>query len=89
MSASSETVTVVEVVDGDTIDIRYSSGSKGTVRLIGVDTPEVFEETDPAEFEGMPDTQEGREWLRSIGSGFDFGCVTAEIVTASNVSSVR
>lgn len=67
VTVSSETVTVTDVVDGDTIDIRYDNGSTDTVRMIGVDTPEVSGETNPDEFEGIPDTQEGQDWLRSYG----------------------
>lgn len=66
-TTASETVTVTDVVDGDTIDIEYDNGSTDTVRLLGVDTPEVFSENTPEEFEGVPDTQEGRDWLNSYG----------------------
>lgn len=65
---SSETiVTVTNVVDGDTLDIRYQNGSSDTVRLLGVDTPEVHVETDPAEFEGIPTSPSGETWLRGWG----------------------
>ena len=36
----SENVTVTDVVDGDTLDIRYENGSTDTVRLLWIDTPE-------------------------------------------------
>jgi micrococcal nuclease len=61
------TVSVVEVVDGDTMEIRYRNGSTDTVRLLGVDTPEVGAEPQPAEYDGVPDTAAGREWLREWG----------------------
>ncbi|WP_435066959.1 thermonuclease family protein [Haloplanus sp. C73] len=61
------TVRVTDVVDGDTIDIRYANGTEDTVRLLGVDTPEVHVENDPAEFEGVPDTEAGRSCLRRHG----------------------
>lgn len=64
---STVTVTVVEVVDGDTIDIRYANGTTDTVRLLGVDTPEVYGETSPEEFEGVPDTESGEACLRDAG----------------------
>jgi micrococcal nuclease len=57
--------TVVDVVDGDTLDVRYANGTADTVRLLGVDTPEVHTDTDPAEFEGVPDTAAGRDCLRA------------------------
>jgi micrococcal nuclease len=60
------TAEVVEVVDGDTIKIRYENGSRDTVRLLGVDTPEVHTEVDPDEF-GVPDTEAGRACLRAWG----------------------
>jgi len=59
--------TVVEVVDGDTVEVEYPNGTRETVRLLGVDTPEVHAETDPAEFEGVPDTEAGRDCLRDWG----------------------
>ncbi|MGN6575296.1 MAG: thermonuclease family protein [Nocardioides sp.] len=33
---------VVYVVDGDTVDVRLGSGAKRRVRLLGIDTPEVY-----------------------------------------------
>ena len=33
---------VVHVVDGDTVDVRLASGAKRRVRLLGIDTPEVY-----------------------------------------------
>ncbi len=59
--------TVIDVVDGDTIDVRLADGSTDTVRLLGVDTPEVRGSTDPTEFEGVPDTSAARECLRAVG----------------------
>lgn len=34
--------TVVDVADGDTLDVTTPSGSTETVRIIGIDTPEVY-----------------------------------------------
>ncbi|UIO98793.1 lamin tail domain-containing protein [Halobaculum sp. CBA1158] len=56
-------VTVVEVVDGDTVRIEYDNGTTDTARLLGVDTPEVYGENSPEEFEGVPDTEAGRACL--------------------------
>lgn len=61
------TVTVERVVDGDTLKISYANGTEDTVRLIGVDTPEVHAENDPPEFEGVPDTAAGADCLRRWG----------------------
>ena len=60
-------VRVVAVVDGDTIDVRLPDGTEDTVRLVGVDTPEVHVENDPAEFEGVPETDAGAACLRAAG----------------------
>jgi micrococcal nuclease len=62
------TVTVTAVVDGDTIQIAYGNGTGDTVRLVGVDTPEVHAENDPAEFEGVPETAVGMSCLRGAGT---------------------
>ncbi len=59
--------TVTHVVDGDTVEVRFPDGSDDTVRLIGVDSPEVHADTAPAEFEGVPDTAAGRDCLRTWG----------------------
>jgi micrococcal nuclease len=59
--------TVVDVVDGDTVDVRYSNGTTDTVRLLGVDSPEVYSDNSPGEFEGVPDTDEGRNCLEAAG----------------------
>lgn len=55
---------VTRVVDGDTIEVRYRDGETDTVRLLGVDTPEVFGDVNPDEFDGVPDSEAGREHLR-------------------------
>lgn len=64
---SSYTVTVAEIVDGDTARIEYQNGSTETVRLLGVDTPEVHTDNDPAEFENVPNTEAGESCLRDWG----------------------
>jgi len=66
--ASAVTVTVTAVVDGDTVQVAYENGTSDTVRLVGVDTPEVHTENDPAEFEGVPETDAGASCLRGAGT---------------------
>lgn len=61
-----EQVSVIEVVDGDTVDVRYE-GREDTIRLEGVDTPEVHTENDPAEYEGIENTERNMECLRDWG----------------------
>jgi micrococcal nuclease len=60
-------VTISDVTDGDTVDIRYQNGTIETVRLLGLDTPEVHTGVSPNEFEGVPDNQAGRDCLRRWG----------------------
>ena len=61
---TSRSALVTRVVDGDTIEIRYPNGTTDTVRLLGVDTPEVSGDVSPEEFEGIPDTEAGRAHLQ-------------------------
>ena len=65
-TAVEEEVSVVEVVDGDTLKVLRDSGRE-TVRLAGIDTPEVHGENKPYAFEGVPDSREGRDCLRKYG----------------------
>ncbi len=65
--SGSVTVTVTSAADGDTVDVEYENGTTETVRLLGVDTPEVHVENSPSEFEGVPDTQAGEDCLRDAG----------------------
>jgi micrococcal nuclease len=60
-------VEVVRVIDGDTFEVRFADGHTEAVRLLGVDTPEVHVAVDPPEYEGIPDTEAGRTWLRDWG----------------------
>jgi len=55
--------TVIRVVDGDTVEVRYDDGETDVVRLVGIDTPETRGGTNPAEFEGIPDSAAGRACL--------------------------
>jgi micrococcal nuclease len=63
---TAQTATVVDVVDGDTVDVRFADGREDTVRLLGVDVPETRGEVHPDEFEGVPDTEAARECLRRV-----------------------
>jgi|AntDeeMinimDraft_5_1070356.scaffolds.fasta_scaffold10144_3 micrococcal nuclease len=65
--ARGRVATVTEIVDGDTVEVRYANGTTDTVRLLGVDTPEVHVANDPPEFEGVPDTEAGKACLRDAG----------------------
>lgn len=77
---------VVEIVDGDTMKVVLEDGSRDTIRLLGVDTPEVHGENSPAEFEGVPGTEAGRNCLRTWGeqaSSFAKQRLLGETVTLS------
>jgi micrococcal nuclease len=49
------------------VEVRLANGTVDTVRLVGVDTPEVHTENDPTEFEGVPDSLDGHDCLRRWG----------------------
>lgn len=66
-ASTSLTATVVDVTDGDTVTLRFSNGSRETARLLGVDTPETHAPVAPDEWEGVPDTQAGRDCLADWG----------------------
>jgi micrococcal nuclease len=68
MAPADRQATVVDVVDGDTIDVQFADGSFDTVRLLGVDAPETRGGTYPSEFEGVPDDAAGRRCLAESGA---------------------
>ena len=49
-SAIFPAVQVVSVVDGDTLHVRYDDGRQEKVRIIGIDSPELARDGQPAEF---------------------------------------
>ena len=55
------------VVDGDTMEVSFPNGEVDTIRLLGVDTPETYGQNNPPEFEGIPNTIEGEDWLAERG----------------------
>ncbi len=62
-----ERATVTRVIDGDTVEVRLADGTEETVRLLGVDTPEVHSANTPDEYEGVPETEAGSACLRTYG----------------------
>lgn len=60
------TATVVDVVDGDTIHVRLD-GTVTTVELTGVDAPNLYGAQQPDEFEGVPDSDAGKQYLYAWG----------------------
>lgn len=68
MTPADRRATVVDVVDGDTVDVQFADGSFDTVRLLGIDAPETRGSTYPAEFEGVADDAAGRQCLAESGA---------------------
>lgn len=66
-SADEYEVTIVRVIDGDTIEFEYDNGTRDTARLVGIDTPEIHVANEPEDFEGVPDTEAGKDCLRDWG----------------------
>lgn len=56
---------IIEVVDGDTVDINRNE-EEDTVRVLGIDTPEVYSQNKPSEF-FLENTPENRKCLRNMG----------------------
>jgi micrococcal nuclease len=51
-AAASYSATVVETIDGDTVVVQYRNGTRDTVRLLGVDTPETHHPRKPVQCYG-------------------------------------
>lgn len=59
--------TVKRVTDGDTFDVEFDDGDTATIRMIGIDTPETAQQYQDSTEYNVPDTKEGRAWLRTWG----------------------
>lgn len=65
---TSWTVSVVRVIDGDTLEVEFPNGDVDTLRLLGVDAPETtLSNVDPDAYEGIPDTVSSRDHLYNWG----------------------
>lgn len=52
----SSPVSVVRIIDGDTLRVIFPDGSQDTVRILGIDTPEkAADDNDPGKFGGAGD----------------------------------
>src|SRR3712207_5109761 len=60
-----ESATVREIVDGDTFRVTLEDGTKDTVRLIGIDTPETRSPGDPVECYGPEASEQLAKLLRT------------------------
>jgi micrococcal nuclease len=54
---------VIDVVDGDTIDVRLDDGEQERIRLLGIDTPETVDPTRPPECFGAEASARTHELL--------------------------
>ena len=54
---------VSKVIDGDTIDAIMPDGSTERIRFLGIDTPEIFKENRPNEYDAITDLS----WLDMWG----------------------
>jgi micrococcal nuclease len=62
-AGTSQTVRVVAVIDGDTLDVEYPDGRSDRVRLLGVDTPETSASANkPLEYGTITDTDALAAW---------------------------
>jgi micrococcal nuclease len=62
-ASSTTPASIVRVVDGDTVDVRFEDGSTERVRLIGIDTPEVVDPRKPVQCFGREASEHARELL--------------------------
>lgn len=57
------TADVTDVIDGDSIDVRFADGTEETVRVLGIDTPETSASaTSPKEWEGIESQSHLETW---------------------------
>jgi micrococcal nuclease len=56
-------VTVVHVVDGDTVDVDFDDGRTERLRLIGIDTPEIVDPRKPVQCFGRGASAHAHELL--------------------------
>jgi micrococcal nuclease len=61
--ASQSAVSVVRVVDGDTVDVQLEDGVIERIRLIGIDTPEVVDPRKPVQCFGREASARAHELL--------------------------
>ncbi len=72
---SKHVVKVIRVVDGDTIDVRFSNGATSRVRFIGVNTPETVHPQKPVEKYGKEASNYTKKRLtnQTVTLEFDVG----------------
>lgn len=64
-------VEITRIDDADSMGVKFPDGTKDTIRLLGIDSPETGGWNYPTEFEGIPDRSEGWNWLAEWGKKAD------------------
>ena len=67
-------VHVTRIIDGDTVEVRFESGESDRVRIIGVDTPEIFSPNQASEYGNITDLDCLDKW----GDVYPEGCLESE-----------
>jgi micrococcal nuclease len=63
---------VINVVDGDTVDVQLEDGTTERIRLIGIDTPEVLDPRTPVQCFGREASAHAHELLDGQAVGIEF-----------------
>ena len=63
---SNDLVSVLYIVDGDTIEVLFKDGKTERIRMIGIDYPDSLKENNPAEYEGISDIEYLHNWAVQI-----------------------
>jgi micrococcal nuclease len=90
-AGSSQTVVVLAVIDGDTLDVGYSDGRSERVRLLGVDTPETSASANhPFEYGTITDTDALADWGEAA-KAFTGAAVAKQrvVITTDPVAGLR
>lgn len=77
-------VEIERIDDADSMGVKFPDGSKDTIRLLGIDSPETGGFNYPTEFETIPDKPAGWNWLGKWGKKADewaTGLLKKETVT--------
>ncbi|HNY88965.1 MAG TPA: thermonuclease family protein, partial [Methanoregulaceae archaeon] len=82
-AGQSETATVTRTIDGDTVYLSFPDGRAETLRILGIDTPEMTPEgNDPGKFRGITDPEFLSIWGEEAAS-YTNEKLTGKIVTIS------
>lgn len=61
-----EIVKVINVIDGDTLEVSFKDGEIERIRMVGIDCPESLKANDPDEYPGISDTEYLHNWAVHI-----------------------